>query len=289
MKFTKFGKALLMSALSVGVILGVTSCVQSYTVGFLYVTGNSTSQIQRQRHHQRLQNRSQYGKPGPDQRTAGRLRRRQSGPRGPDHRRPLPLCAESRVTDPVTSGSAPPTDQLRRTQHHRVRGRRQRHPDPAGDLLHPGNQPVPHDRRQLGQLHLRARSRSLPHSSTCSLALGSGVTSCGDITAFKVDPDHGPVDPGGQRPGHLGQRCRSCPTSRFPPIPSTSCLPASYLITLSGTASGTPGSQTGDVVFPYTYNSGTGQLTVNQNSVQPINSGAGTAIISAVGECLRAG
>ncbi len=43
MKFTKFGKALLMSALSAGVALGVTSCVQSYTVGFLYVTGTVTS------------------------------------------------------------------------------------------------------------------------------------------------------------------------------------------------------------------------------------------------------
>jgi hypothetical protein len=44
MRFMKFGKALVMSALSVGAVLGVTSCVQSYTVGFLYVTGNSTSQ-----------------------------------------------------------------------------------------------------------------------------------------------------------------------------------------------------------------------------------------------------
>ena len=44
MKFTKFGKALLMSALSAGVILCVTSCVHSYTVGFIYVTGTVTAQ-----------------------------------------------------------------------------------------------------------------------------------------------------------------------------------------------------------------------------------------------------
>ena len=43
MKFRKFGKALLLGALSAGVILSVTSCVQSYTVGFLYVTGTVTS------------------------------------------------------------------------------------------------------------------------------------------------------------------------------------------------------------------------------------------------------
>ena len=44
MKFRKFGKALLMGALSAGVVLGVTSCVQSYSVGFLYVTGTVTAQ-----------------------------------------------------------------------------------------------------------------------------------------------------------------------------------------------------------------------------------------------------
>src|ERR1700761_1277304 len=43
MRFTKFGKALLMSALSVGVILGTTSCVQSFSVGYLYVTGTNTA------------------------------------------------------------------------------------------------------------------------------------------------------------------------------------------------------------------------------------------------------
>ena len=44
MKFMKFGKALLMSALSLGVVFSVSSCVRSYTVGFLYVTGTVTAQ-----------------------------------------------------------------------------------------------------------------------------------------------------------------------------------------------------------------------------------------------------
>src|SRR5580658_2138415 len=44
MKFTKFGKALLLSALSAAAVLSVTSCVESYTVGFLYVTGTVTAQ-----------------------------------------------------------------------------------------------------------------------------------------------------------------------------------------------------------------------------------------------------
>ena len=43
MRFTKFGKALAMGALSAGVIFSVTSCNQSYTVGYLYVTGTVTA------------------------------------------------------------------------------------------------------------------------------------------------------------------------------------------------------------------------------------------------------
>src|ERR1039457_4293792 len=43
MKFSKFGKALLMGALSAGVVLGVSSCVQSYSTGYLYVTGTSNA------------------------------------------------------------------------------------------------------------------------------------------------------------------------------------------------------------------------------------------------------
>ena len=43
MKFMKFGKTLLMIAISAGVILGITSCVQSFTVGYLYVTGTNTA------------------------------------------------------------------------------------------------------------------------------------------------------------------------------------------------------------------------------------------------------
>src|SRR5579871_2319239 len=44
MRFKKFGKALLLSALSAVVVLGISSCIQSYTVGFLYVTGVATAQ-----------------------------------------------------------------------------------------------------------------------------------------------------------------------------------------------------------------------------------------------------
>ena len=59
MKFRKFGKALLMSAISAGVVLGISSCVQSYSVGFLYVTGTRLPKP-RPRNYQRIQNRPQH-------------------------------------------------------------------------------------------------------------------------------------------------------------------------------------------------------------------------------------
>jgi hypothetical protein len=44
MKFKKLCKALLIGALSAGVVVSVTSCVQSYSVGYLYVMGTVTSE-----------------------------------------------------------------------------------------------------------------------------------------------------------------------------------------------------------------------------------------------------
>ena len=43
MKFMKFGKALLISALSAGVVFSITLCLQDYSVGYLYVTGTVTA------------------------------------------------------------------------------------------------------------------------------------------------------------------------------------------------------------------------------------------------------
>jgi hypothetical protein len=121
-----------------------------------------------------------------------------------------------------------------------------------------------------------------PDSASCALALGSGVTACGDITAFKVDQSTGRLAL------VINAQVTAANGSALPyfPVPANPIdftLTSSFVITLSSTAASSPGSQTGDVVFPYTYNSASGQLTVNQNSAQPINSGAGTAIVTATG------
>ncbi len=78
MKFTKFGKALLMSALSAAVALSVTSCVQSYTVGYLYVTGTNTAQPGGNGIITGFKIDHNTGKLNNDRRPAHLLRRRQS-------------------------------------------------------------------------------------------------------------------------------------------------------------------------------------------------------------------
>ena len=94
MKFTKFGKALLMSALSVGVVLGISSCVQSYSVGFLYVTGTVTSQTNGNGIISGFKIDHNTGKPGSHHRAADLLRGRQSRSRRASLRRPLYLRTE---------------------------------------------------------------------------------------------------------------------------------------------------------------------------------------------------
>ena len=111
-----------------------------------------------------------------------------------------------------------------------------------------------------------------PTNSSCALALGSGVTSCGDITSFKIDPTTGRLTlvVNAQVTSASGAALAYFPV---PADPIDMVLTSGYILTLSGT----PG--TGDVAFPYTYSSSSGQLTINQNSTQPLNVKQGTAIV----------
>src|ERR1035441_391763 len=43
MKFRKFGKTVLTAALSSAIVISLSSCVHSFTAGYLYVTGTITS------------------------------------------------------------------------------------------------------------------------------------------------------------------------------------------------------------------------------------------------------
>jgi len=274
MKFRKFGKALLMSAVSVGLLLGVTSCVQSYTVGFLFVTGTSTAG-----------NGQGIISAFKIDHNTGNLKPVNGMPVGSGGSNPgrAVLAVGSRFvyvlnrgTDPATNGpcTAATTDcNGANISEFAVGG--------SGVLafqaqffsqgMNPFRILVDGQNNYLYVLDAVA-----PSGEGCSAALGPTVTTCGDITAFKIDQSTGRLSllVNAQVTSATGN-----PLPYFPvPVdPIDMVLTASYIYTLSGTPA------TGDAVFPYAFNSSSGQLTITQNSSQPINAAQGTAIASASG------
>jgi 6-phosphogluconolactonase (cycloisomerase 2 family) len=272
MKFRKFGKALLMGALSVGAVLGVTSCVQSYTVGFLFVTGTATAgsgqgiisgfKIDHNSGNLVAINGMPVGSKGAN---PGRFVLA-DGSRF--------LYVLNRGTDPATNGPCIAT-----TVNCNGANISQFAVGGTGILsfqaeyfsqgLNPFRIIVDGQQNYIYVLDAVA-----PSSSSCSLALGAGVTSCGDITAFKIDSATGRLTllVNAQVTASTGT-----PLAYFP-VPAN---PIDFDMTGTNvfTLSGTPAS--GDVVFPYGFSGATGQLTISQNSVQPIGATQATAIVAA--------
>lgn len=274
MKFTKFGKSLLMSALSTGVILGISSCTQSYTVGFLYVTGNVTAQTTGNGIISGFKIDHNTGKltaiaglpvssggsnPGRAVLlTGGRfvyVLNRGTTASGSSSCTTSDPCSSANITQFAVGGNGILTPQETFTSQ--------------------GNNPF-RIIADSGGRYLYVLDHDAPSSAGCSLALGSSVTTCGDITAFTIDPTTGRLSL------IVNAQVTSASGSPLPyfPVPANPIdmvLSSSYLLALSGN------STTGDSVFPYTYNGGNGQLTVNQNSSQPLGISAATGIVVAGG------
>jgi 6-phosphogluconolactonase (cycloisomerase 2 family) len=282
MKFTKFGKALLLSALSAAVALSVTSCVQSYTVGYLYVTGTITSgtagngiisgfnidhNTGKLNPIDGLPVSSGGANPGRAVLVTGSrflfvLNRGVNSLGNADcFGTGANQCQNANITEFAVGGNGILTpEQTFYTQGlnpFRLIG------DASGSFLYV----LDHDS---------------PSNAACALALGPAATTCGDITAFTIN----------QTTGRLSliansqvtqSNCPStqitCPVGYFP-VPANPIdfsLVAGYILTLSGTPA------TGDVVFPYTYSTGNGVLSINQNSSQVMGISQGTAIVNGTG------
>ncbi len=274
MKFSKFGKALLMSALSAGVVLSITSCVQSYSVGFLYVTGTNTAQTSGEGvisgfkiDHNTGKLTSIAGLPiasggsNPGRAvllTGGRflyVLNRGTTASGGSNCTVADPCNNANISQFAIGGNGI----LSYQQHVFTQG------------LNPFRLIVDGTGGYLYVL-----DHDAPSNASCSLALGAGVNSCGDITAFKIDPVTG-------RPSLVvNAQVTSASGSALPyfPVPANPIdfsLASNFILTLSGSPA------TGDVVFPYTYNGSSGQLTVNQNSAQPLGITQATAIVTPPG------
>jgi 6-phosphogluconolactonase len=287
MKFTKFGKALLISALSAAVALSVTSCVQSYTVGYLYVTGTVTSQsggngIISGYHidHNTGKLTSVNGLPissggaNPVRAvlvTGSRflyvLNRGVNSSGGSDCTTADP-CQNSNITEFAVGGNGILTPQetfyTKGINPFRMFG------DASGNFLYV----LDHDAEDSASYTGATPTATNPNS--CMQALGGTTTSCGDVTAFQVNQTTGRLSI------VVNAQVTSASGAALPyfPVPSSPidfALVSGYVLTLAGTPT------TGDTVFPYTYSTSTGQLTINQNSAQPLSISQGTAIVAGTG------
>jgi hypothetical protein len=269
MKFTKFGKAFLMIALSAGVIVSVTSCIQSYSVGFLYVTGTVTAQSTNNGLISGFKIDHNTGKLTPiaglpiasggsnpvrailitGSRFLYVLNRGVNSSGGSDCTTADP-CKNANITVFATGGNGILTAQETRFTS--------------------GINPFRLLADSSGN-YLFVLDHDAPSSVACQLALGKSVTTCADVTVFQINPTTGRLQL------VVNAQVTSAGGAALPyfPVPAD---PIDFLFT-SGyvlTMSGVPGTQ--DTIFPYTYNPNNGQLTVGQNGSQPINAKEGTAI-----------
>ena len=254
MKFKKFGKALLMIAASAGVVFSVTSCVQSYSVGFLYVTGTATATTSGDGIISGFKIDHNTGNLSPipglpvasGGQNPGRAVLLGGGRflyvlnRGDCTVNP---CAKPNITQFSIGGNGILASQE--------------------TFFSQGNNPFRIIADAPGN-YIYVLDHDSPSSAACALALGSGVNACGDITAFKVDQSTGRLSlvVNAQVTSATGQ---ALPYFPVPANPIDMVLAAGYILTLSGT----PGA--GDSVFPYLYSLSSGQLSVSQNSSQPLN------------------
>ena len=287
MKFTKFGKALLMSALSVGVALGITSCVQSYTVGFLYVTGTVTSQstgngiISGFKVDHNTGNLVPIvglpissGGANPSRAVllnGGRfiyVLNQGVNAEGGSTCTTADPCTKSNITQFAIGGNGILSSQ--QTFFTEGLNPFRLFVDTSANYLYVLDHDSP---ATISTASNPVSSSATNPNPSCGLTLGAGVVSCGDITAFKIDPTTGRLTL------VVNSQVTSATGSALPyfPVPANPIdfvLSTGFVLTLSGTPA------TGDSVFPYTYNSSTGQLSVNQNSSQPLNVYNATAIVS---------
>jgi 6-phosphogluconolactonase (cycloisomerase 2 family) len=271
MKFRKFGKALLMTAISAGVVFGITSCVQSYSVGYLYVTGTKTSSTTgdgvisgfKIDHNtgnlvaiHGLPISSNGANPGRFVLLSGSrflyvLNQGTTADGGPCS--PTDVCSNANIQQFAIGGNGVLSPQQTfYTQGH----------NPFRILA------------DASGAHILVLDHDAPDSTGCSLAFGDAVTACGDITVFSVDSSTGRLSLvlNAQVTSASGAQLTYFPV---PVDPIDFTLTNNTLLTLSGTPA------TGDSNFPYAFNPSSGQLTVTQNSSQPLGMKQATAIVVA--------
>jgi len=283
MKFTKFGKALLMGALSLGVILSVTSCVRSYTVGYLYVTGTVTAQSTGNGiiSGYKIDHNTGFLTPINGLPVS-------SGGANPGR---AVLVNGSRFLYVLNQGTNAQGGTTCTTTNPCQNSNIEQFAVGGNGILTPqetfftqGINPTRITTDSTGNFilvldHDSAAPNGLPSSATnpnplCQRALGPSTTYCGDITVFQINQTTGRLTlvVNAQVTSASGSPLTYFPV---PPNPIDFVVANGFALTLGGTPT------TGNNVFPYSFSGSTGQLNLGQNSPQPLGIHGGTAIVVA--------
>jgi hypothetical protein len=293
MKFRKFGKALLMGALSAGVVLGVTSCIQDYSVGYLYVTGTVTAgttgngivsgfKIDHNTGQLTTINGLPVSSGGANPVRAILLsgsrflyvlnRGVSTNPAGSSICTTAYPCQNANITEFAIGANGILTpEQTFYTQGlnpFRILA------DSSGSFIYV----LEHD-----SLYNNAPSSTSNPNPNCAAALTGAVT-CGDISVFRVDPTTGRLSLVVNDQVTAANGGASLPYFPVPSNPVDFVMASGFILTMSGTTTTASTSYPytgGATVFPYADNGTNGQLTVSQNSAQPLNITQGTAIVNA--------
>lgn len=294
MRFTKFGKALAMGALSAAIVFGVTSCVESYTVGYLYVTGtvtassgnngiisgfkidHNTGQLTQ---INALPVASGGSNPVRAVLTLGSRfvyvlnRGTNAAGNGDCYGVGANACLNANITEFTVGGNGFLTPE----QTFFTQG------------INPFRLTVDGSGKYLMVLDHDAPDNVKPSSNdACARALGSlggnaSATTCGDITMFQIDQTTGRLS--------LVRNAQVTDANNSPlnyfPVPANPVdfvLTGAYVLTLTGAPTPASYPYTGGAsVWPYTYIASTGQLQLSQYNVQPLGIQAGTAIVNTNG------
>jgi 6-phosphogluconolactonase (cycloisomerase 2 family) len=279
MKFRKFGKTVLTAALSSAIVFSLSSCVRSFTAGYLYVTGTVTATPTGNGIISGFKINNNNGK----------LTTMHGLPLGSGGANPVRIvllsggnfvyvlnaganasggatcttsdpCLNSNITEFAVGGNGILTYQ--------------------NTFFSQGTNPI----RMLSDTsgtHLIVLDHDAPANTYCS-AIISGATSCGDITVFTIDQTTGRLTlvTNAQLTTSAGTQVTYFPVQANPiDMAATSA----YVMTLAGAPSSGPTAvvttpSQGQTIYPYTYSAASGQLTTTQSSPQIINNGLGNYV-----------
>ncbi len=268
MKFRKFGKTVLTAALSSAIVFSLSSCVRSFTVGYLYVTGTVTatpsgngiiSGFKINNNNGKLTNLDGFplssGGANPVRAvllSGGNfvyVLNRGANASGGSTCTTTDPCLNSNITEFAVGGNGILTYQA--TFFTQGLNPFRLIPDSTGNFLF-------------------ALDHDAPANTYCG-AIQAGLTSCGDVTVFSVNSTTGRLTlvTNAQQTSNYGTQVTYFPVF---PNPVDFTLASSYLEVLTGAAG------TSQTVYPYVYNSTTGQFTTSSIGATSIYNGAGSTV-----------